>query len=152
MKQTHTCRLCKVELPIDSFTQIAYKSTTRPYAYCKPCHTINQRKYRKLDRYKAYEKGRRHKAQRLVYKVLCRSSCALCGEKDILTLQFDHIDPKGKNGKEYEIGKLVHRKGTGIDTVKAEIRKCRVLCANCHQRHTFIQQGSWRVQMQREQS
>lgn len=55
--------------------------------------------------------------------------CVDCGEEDIRVLQFDHRDPSEKLDK---INNILSNKG--IAALMAEIAKCDVRCANCHQR------------------
>jgi transposase len=55
-------------------------------------------------------------------------ACAICGySRHVGALQFHHVDPKAKA---FEIG------GRGLtlslETLRAEARKCELLCANCH--------------------
>jgi hypothetical protein len=53
--------------------------------------------------------------------------CELCGyNKHPAALQFDHIDPKTK------LFTISSRLSLKRKTLIAEVRKCRVLCANCH--------------------
>jgi hypothetical protein len=61
-------------------------------------------------------------------------------------LQFDHIDPATKyrtrTGKLVHLADMVKGGRYGIETILAEIAKCRVLCANCHAVHTHtVQRG-----------
>jgi hypothetical protein len=58
---------------------------------------------------------------------LATHPCIDCGETDILVLEFDHI-----RDKKYGIGNMTSN--YGIETVKTEIAKCEVRCANCHRR------------------
>jgi hypothetical protein len=63
------------------------------------------------------------------------------GEKDLLVLTFDHINPADKK---HEISSLLsgfYR----LETLIEEVNKCRVLCCNCHARHSATQQMSWRL-------
>lgn len=56
--------------------------------------------------------------------------CALCGyNKAPEALDFDHLDPASKKFN-------VTRGGASIKRVIEEVRKCRVLCANCHRIET----------------
>ena len=60
-------------------------------------------------------------------KVKC--GCFLCGyNTNARALQFDHVGVKSKN-----VSNLVEYK---IITLFKEIRKCRILCANCHMINT----------------
>ena len=70
---------------------------------------------------------------------LARKGCCECGERDPRVLEFDHINPKNKKNT---ISQLVgDGHGWGSPKLRTEIRKCRVLCSNCHRRHTLEQQG-----------
>lgn len=54
------------------------------------------------------------------------SGCVVCGEDEPCALQFHHRNPKSKLFE-------VSRAGTrSLEEVKKEIKKCDVLCANCH--------------------
>ena len=64
-------------------------------------------------------------------------SCEGCGESDPVVLEFDHIDPKIKS---FGIANGI-RNGYSWDKIRSEIEKCRILCANCHKRHTAQQYG-----------
>lgn len=71
----------------------------------------------------------------LLHEYLRSHPCVDCGQKDIITLEFDHIDPTTKT---MPVGSMVGRRSWS--TVLAEIRKCEVRCANCHRRRTARQQ------------
>lgn len=60
-----------------------------------------------------------------------KCGCKICGYKENpFALQFDHV--KGKKTK--DVSKMVTY---SLKTLMAEVRKCRVLCANCHMIHTI---------------
>ena len=64
------------------------------------------------------------KKQAVEYK---GGKCEICGyDKSISALDFHHIDP---TEKEFEISRML--KGT-FNTIKSELDKCMLLCANCH--------------------
>lgn len=72
-------------------------------------------------------------------RYLAEKGCEDCGERDPRVLEYDHINPKKKLRG---IARLITDGfGWTSPTLKREIRKCRVLCANCHRRHTVLQQG-----------
>lgn len=54
--------------------------------------------------------------------------CKLCGETDIVTFDFHHINPKQKR---YEINRMWTQ---SWGSIKREIAKCALLCANCHRK------------------
>lgn len=59
--------------------------------------------------------------------------CVDCGIDDWRVLDFDHLPEFVKKGN---MGELVHA-GCGLKTLKDEIEKCEVRCANCHRIKTF---------------
>jgi hypothetical protein len=67
-----------------------------------------------------------------------------CGINDPDMLVLDHLDPKQKR---FEVSRMVQQ-SFGLQTIQAEVAKCRVLCANHHQKHTIQQFGykKWLVQ------
>lgn len=65
------------------------------------------------------------------YKALC--GCANCGIKNPVVLQFHHTG----NDKDFNISNVNNR---SIKLLKAEIKKCIVLCANCHLVHHHEEQ------------
>ena len=56
--------------------------------------------------------------------------CIICGEKDVSCLDFHHI-----KDKIYNISTI--KAALSIDKVENEIKKCVVLCANCHRKLHF---------------
>lgn len=65
--------------------------------------------------------------------------CVDCGERDPLVLQFDHV----RGDKVDAIARLVSQ-GRRWEAIEAEIAKCEVRCANCHQRVTILRRTpSW---------
>jgi transcription elongation factor Elf1 len=56
--------------------------------------------------------------------------CLECGENHISCLDFHHTD---RNSKEFNISSLLFSTYS-IETIKKEIEKCVVLCANCHRK------------------
>ena len=54
--------------------------------------------------------------------------CRICGERDWVVLDLHHLDP---SKKDMEVSKMV---GYGTARLRKEIRKCCVLCSNCHRR------------------
>jgi hypothetical protein len=54
--------------------------------------------------------------------------CRLCGyDRCLAALEFHHVNPASK-----EFGLSQNGMGRGIETIRAEARKCLLLCSNCH--------------------
>jgi hypothetical protein len=58
--------------------------------------------------------------------------CARCPQNHIAALDFHHINPEDK---EYSVSKLISSKM--FTKAYKEIKKCIVLCANCHRIHHY---------------
>jgi hypothetical protein len=58
--------------------------------------------------------------------VLENSACADCGISEPWVLDFDHIADKTAG-----VSRMVNQ-GYALDTIKLEIAKCEIRCANCH--------------------
>lgn len=82
----------------------------------------------KKERSNSYEKLREY----------CKNNpCVKCGEDDFVVLEFDHINP---DDKVENISDMVKR-GFAFSKIEAELKKCQVLCCNCHRRKTAEQLG-----------
>lgn len=110
------CSVCKDFQILNSFNG--------KWKVCKVCDRIRR-------------KEKVAKARSFVIEYLKEHPCVICGEKDIVVLVFDHLRDKKKM-----ISTLI-KWGYSVETIKKEIEKCRVLCANCHCRVTCAQQ-SWK--------
>ena len=87
--------------------------------------------------YKDVEVGRQWKREKIrkhrkfIQRVKTLKGCQICGFKEHYSaLGFDHIDPATKDPKLQNHGAL--NETWGMARIKDEMRKCRVLCANCH--------------------
>ena len=125
------CGKCHKVKPIEEFNITGsgkWKGKKRHY-WCKKCvkkydslryatPTIKERQKKKVRKYKemVYMKA---------YTYLQNHPCVDCGEDNILTLEFDHIEHKT-----YNIGAMIQR--YSWKKILKEIKKCEVVCANCH--------------------
>jgi len=71
----------------------------------------------------------REESREFVYQYLCEHPCQDCGETNLLVLTFDDV----RGTKRGNISDMVGR-GWSMDTIQAEIKKCDVVCFNCHMR------------------
>jgi hypothetical protein len=69
---------------------------------------------------------------------LMSNGCSDCGwfdENYLNVLDFDHIS---LDDKKYDISRMVSR-GLKTNLIEKEIQKTRILCSNCHRKHTLRQ-------------
>ncbi len=137
---TKQCYLCKAVKETTDF----HKYARRPdglQPYCRSCkRSIDKELYKKNPR-RNYErnKANAHRNRMWLYSFLKTRQCEWegCGINDPDMLVLDHIDPKQKR---LEVSRMVQH-SFGLKTIQAEVAKCRVLCANHHQKHTIEQFG-----------
>lgn len=92
-----------------------------PEYYKRTSSNINKRRKWKVSR-------RRHWLNR--YKLI--KGCGRCGyNENGAALHFDHIDPSKKVD---QVSRML--KGNRRNLIE-EVRKCRILCANCHAVKTY---------------
>lgn len=85
-----------------------------------------------------YKRRKRRVTRVKALEYLAEKGCCECGTHDPRVLEFDHIEPCDK---EHAVSRLLcDGYSWGTEKLRAEIRKCRVICANCHRKHTIIQQ------------
>lgn len=113
---------------------------------CRVCYASYQKTHYSNNKEKYVAKARRWNAtneldnKKLLLAYLQEHPCVDCGEPDFEVLEFDHREP---GLKEFSVcNRLATYTWT---TLKREIDKCDVRCANCHRRKTNKQFGFWRA-------
>lgn len=141
-----TCTKCgETKNEADYFVKDS--KTGRLHAQCKSCYKEHRKTYQK-DHYVRYHQEylKRAKLRRETLRLEFRANmldyldgkvCEECGETDIRTFEFAHIDA---TAKAFGISQAV-RLGRSWSEVLSEICKCRILCANCHKKETAEQFG-----------
>lgn len=77
----------------------------------------------------------RTKAIRFLQEYKSNKTCADCKENyPYWMLEFDHV-----NGKSFTISAF-RNKTNDLDKIKEEIKKCEIVCCNCHRNRTFMRQ------------
>lgn len=111
---------------------------------CRSCNREYQRiwylknQYLQNKRTRENDKKAKNRARKFILKFLRKHPCIDCGITDVRVLTFDHRDP---SKKEYTISTMF---SWGVNTIKREIKKCDVRCANCHLIRTSKQFDTWR--------
>lgn len=133
------CSVCKVEKQDEDFS-FRVKSTGQRRAACKSCvSSLDKKNYISSEErrvsIRSRAKDNRKTNQEYVINHLLSNSCVDCGESDIVVLEFDHV--RGK--KSFNVcSKLT---SVSLETLKKEIDKCEVRCANCHRRASHVRLG-----------
>lgn len=112
---TRICSSCKIEKDIHEF----YFINGRPLYNCKDCQKLKEKeKYNnRIEQINNYKKNLK---------------CKKCGETRFYLFDFHHRNPEEKD---YSISDHSRAK---FETIKAEIDKCDVLCANCHREWHYL--------------
>lgn len=134
-KKCYTCKLYKNKSEFN-------KNKSRKdglNSICKICSAARSKQYYNDNKehhikvVNARKKSSIDKSRKFIIDYLQDHPCVDCGETDIIVLQFDH-------GKDKSIGiSRAVSNGWSIESIKKEIDKCEVRCANCHIRKTSKQ-------------
>ena len=121
------CYKCKQEKELDAFASNKHKKDGKS-PQCREC----QKEYRRnhyLNHYPIYRKNIRDNKDKVKNLILenKKSGCIKCGEDHPSCLDFHHLE-----NKEFNVGGSYNNKG--YQQVKNEIKKCIILCANCHRK------------------
>lgn len=123
--ETKVCSKCGRNLPLDQFNWRDKSKGTRR-ADCKDCHS-------------GYMKDRYRQKKIEIQDLKIGLKCAKCGyDKCGASLEFHHIDP---SEKDETISRMISNNYT-LDLVEEEIRKCIVLCSNCHHEFHFLEHNN----------
>lgn len=129
------CKLCKKPRPSDAGPDYVHKEPKTP-GIGRP-----KKKKTKQTRKVAARSKQQVRIETRVRSMLYLSArgCEECGERDPRKLEYDHKDPVSKTRSVSRI--ITDGYSWAADSLREEVRKCRVLCANCHRVHTIKQQG-----------
>lgn len=127
-----TCYVCKNNKEDDEFLFRNKLKGTR-HSACKDCYKIVRKK--SYDSNKAYyinkSKKRRKEINDWFREIKSKLSCETCGFSHPAALDFHHFD-KNKDSEVSNIVKTASKK-----KILDEIKKCIVLCSNCHRIHHY---------------
>ncbi len=91
------------------------------------------------ERAKLRKRAMKQLRQNQLYTYLSDKRCEECGFDDIRVLDFDHTNPEEKR---FSIARAINE-CYAWDEIVVEIKKCRILCSNCHRIRT-AEQFNWR--------
>lgn len=133
------CGTCKQELNIIEFSLKNIKLNKR-HSKCKKCqraygkkhYITNKRKY--LDRTKINTQKYKKRNEKFLLEVKKDIPCKDCGKfYPHYMMDFDHLpDTEKKNN----VSRLKNS-SLSIKTITKEIKKCELVCSNCHRKRTW---------------
>lgn len=133
------CSTCREIKPLEEFNVLRKAKDGRQYN-CRACnmayHYANYERHMEQVRQRVRSVTRRNKLA--VIEHLLSHPCVDCGETDLVVLEFDHLRDKAGNVSRYLAASVPW------STIKAEIDKCQVVCANCHRRRTAMRANNYR--------
>lgn len=141
------CIYCNCDKPNEDYNKTSYGN---PKPYCRQCQKEKRIIYYQNNKQaiikKQVARTARNRAivKEKVAEYLEKHPCIQCGEKDIVVLDFHHRD---SSTKESEICQLIVN-GYSWKKLLTEIKKCDILCANCHRRITARERGFFRFERQ----
>lgn len=128
------CGRCRRRLPIEAFN----RAGSERQHWCRACFTAYFKARGKLHVKQVAESKsvRRAAARKLIAHHLSHHPCVDCDEADPVVLEFDHLQEKRAD--------LTHLVGEGYSAaaLTREIRRCDVVCVNCHRERT-ARRGGW---------
>lgn len=139
------CSGCGQERDAEKDFSWKYKDRGIRNTRCRFCQSQVSKQHYKNNKQPYFDRTRVREVQvtednrRKLAEYLSCHPCTDCGETDIRVLDFDHV--RGK--KSGEISRMMNI-GCSWSTIKAEIAKCEVRCANCHRIREGKKNGSWR--------
>ena len=143
-----TCGKCGKEKEDECFP---YKNKKKGYrnSTCSVCHKeytkthYLQNKAAYIGRAKENNPDYVARNRKLMIEYLETRACVDCGEADLVTLDFDHIDPATKTAN---VSRMVSS-GLSWESILKEIMKCDVVCSNCNRRRTARRNGCYKLEM-----
>lgn len=134
------CRRCEDVKNISEF-QVFSRNKDGLQPYCRDCKRVFDRELYQKNPRRNYErnKANTNRNRLWLYEYLKNKKCEWesCTVDDPDMLVLDHLEPSEKR---LEVSRMVGS-SYGLKAVQEEVAKCRVLCANHHQKHTIQQFG-----------
>ena len=100
--------------------------------YSKAYYQANKDKWKKdydKDKQNALNNKTKQRNRKFVNDYKLKNGCKICGyNKSSSSLHFHHRDPSTKIDAVARLSNWSY----GLDTIKEEMDKCDLLCANCH--------------------
>lgn len=125
------CSTCKKKLPAtEEYFSMRYDRKKPQFqGKCKKCHSEYRKKHYEENKKKYIKKARVYTDSVVSWFLDYKKTliCEACGDDRYWVLDFHHIDP---TKKEKTVSSFI--RGASKNKAMEEIKKCKVLCSNCH--------------------
>ena len=141
------CYRCKIIKDTSEFHRYA-RNKDGLQSYCRPCKRVIDNEHYKRNPHHNQDRTREYalRNRRWLHEFLKSKQCEWegCTVSDPDMLVLDHLNPSDKR---IAVSSMVQT-SFGLKSIQEEVAKCRVLCANHHQKHTIQQFGykKWLVE------
>ena len=131
---TRFCKTCAIEKSIEEFNFRNRQKNIR-HTQCKNCTRANNKRiYYANVRYYLDKNKRRVRELMAFVNQYKQKPCMDCGvQYPSYVMDFDHRDSEDKVG---EISLMAINRGFSKERILAEIKKCDLVCSNCHRERT----------------
>lgn len=135
-RPTLKCRGCEQDLPISEFYKEGKTSAGKQKfsARCCKCYDIHASQ--------TYTSSKQHAEKKQLARDIinnAKTQCEVCGyNRCSEALDFHHINPADKLFEIADANTQFWKRsknGITLEDLEAEIKKCVVLCSNCHREH-----------------
>ena len=138
------CSKCKSQKKYTEFNKSS-RNKDGFHAYCRECHSQHYKN--NSERHKSRVAVRNKRITKELQSIMLEyllSGCIDCEEKNLIVLDFDHV-----KGEKISAVSMLMRMAVSENTLRKEIEKCEVRCANCHRMKTEERNPGWRTQANR---
>ena len=135
MNSNRKCSACQVSKK-ESFFGFKNKKLGKLHTKCKECQSVYSKQHYKLNKSDYCKRARknnieyRKRNRDFIKNYKTSAGCKFCKETSHICLDFHHLNPKVKD---WNIS-IMSRGASSISTIKKEIKKCIVICSNCHRK------------------
>lgn len=124
------CTKCNINKELSEFNKNLKNKKSGLSSYCKKCVNSYTRDHYEIhkEQYNKRQLVNRNEKRKWFLEIKSTLKCVKCGENHLAVLDFHHLNP---NEKEFGISKFFH---TPKEKILNEMKKCIVLCSNCHRK------------------
>lgn len=125
------CTGCKKEKLFSEFSKNKNMKDGLTH-YCKVCVSEQNKEWNSKNKQRSVQNTEKYRQSRVekVKEIKRNLCCAVCGETEMVCLDFHHKDPFQKDMSV----SLLARRGHAWQRVLEEINKCVCVCSNCHRK------------------